>query len=309
MEPIGLGATGAAVQDIQERLSSLDYSIDATEKTERHFGVSTARAVSRFRLDYNLAPGEVVDAAMWARLVDEGYQLGDRTLYLRLPNLHGNDIRQLQERLNILGFSCGPLDGVYGVHTEAAVKLFQESFGSLADGMAFVDTFSAIERLRHVWSGKNAHGPHPQGGMSFARAANVLETVPIAITADDQISRNVAARLYNLARATTEKCALVLVDSLESAPPETSIAFLLSSTPLPEQTARADNHIGNVLLDDSETLARRLETTIRASQQHPARARIELPVSQNKNICFTTGDAQTLAVMVLDAICSACSGF
>ena len=85
-----------------------------------------------------------MDAPTWSILVDECYQLGDRTLYLRLPNFHGNDVRQLQERLNVLGFSCGEPDGVYGVHTEAAVKLFQESIGALADGMAFPDTFDAI---------------------------------------------------------------------------------------------------------------------------------------------------------------------
>ena len=176
METIREGARGAAVEDIQERLGSLGYEIDASETADASFGPSTGTAVARFRLDHGLSLGKEVDAPTWIALVDECYQLGDRTLYLRLPNFHGNDVRQLQERLNILGFSCGEVDGVYGVHTEAAVKLFQESIGVLADGMAFPDTFDAIERLKHVWAGKPAAGPHPMGGMGFARAASVLET-------------------------------------------------------------------------------------------------------------------------------------
>ena len=117
MEPIREGASGAAVEDIQERLGSLGYKIDEKEAAEKTFGHSTATAVARFRLDHGLSLGDVIDTATWAALVDECYQLGDRTLYLRLPNFHGNDVRQLQERLNVLGFSCGAVDGQYGAPT------------------------------------------------------------------------------------------------------------------------------------------------------------------------------------------------
>lgn len=216
MEPIREGASGAAVEDIQERLGSLGYKIDEKETAEKTFGHSTATAVARFRLDHGLSLGDVIDTATWAALVDECYQLGDRTLYLRLPNFHGNDVRQLQERLNVLGFSCGAVDGQYGAHTEAAVKQFQESVGLLADGMAFPDTFDAIDRLKHVWGGNPAAGPHPQGGMGFARAAGVLEVVKLCITGEDPISRNVAGRIWNLASATTNASGLELVDSAES---------------------------------------------------------------------------------------------
>ena len=171
MEPIKQGAQGAAVEDIQMRLAALGYEISEGERDSQTFGPATATAVARFRIDHGLPLGSEVDATTWSTLVDEGYSMGDRTLYLRLPNFHGADVRQLQKCLNILGFSCGEPDGYYGVHTEAAVKQFQESQGQLADGMAFPDTFDAIDRLHHVWGGKPAAGPHPMGGMGFARAA------------------------------------------------------------------------------------------------------------------------------------------
>lgn len=299
MEAIHEGATGVAVEDIQERLASLGYAIEENERKAQLFGRSTATAVARFRLDHGLSLGDAVDTATWSVLVDEGYQLGDRTLYLRLPNFHGNDVRQLQERLNVLGFSCGEPDGVYGVHTEAAVKLFQESIGALADGMAFPDTFDAIERLRHVWAGKPAAGPHPQGMMGFARAASVLEDAGIAITADDPISRNVAGRIWNLAHATVDDCALELVDAAESASPETRVLIVLSTDPLPDNVAAG---VGNLSLDDFDTLPLRLRTAIQSSDATPRVIRIELPVGA---ATFTMSDAQTFAVLLLDAICAA----
>lgn len=299
MDPICKGMTGAPVEDIQDRLSSLGYAIDEGERAETSYGQSTATAVARFRLDHGLPLGDKVDTPTWVALVDECYQMGDRTLYLRLPNYRGNDVRQLQERLNILGFSCGEVDGIFGVHTEAAVKLFQESVGALADGMAFPDTFDAIERLRHVWAGKPADGPHPQGGMGFARAASVLEDAGIAITADDPISRNVAGRIWNLAHATVESCGVQLLDSADGADETTRALIVLSTSPLSEGEAPS---MGSIMLDDIDTLPLRLRTAIQSSETQPPAVRIELPVGSST---FTMGDSQTFAVLLLDAICLA----
>ena len=299
MDAISMGAAGAAVEDIQERLGSLGYAVDEQERGEKTYGKTTATAVARFRLDHDLSLGDEVDSATWAALVDECYQLGDRTLYLRLPNFHGNDVRQLQERLNILGFSCGKPDGLYGVHTEAAVKLFQESIGVLADGMAFPDTFDAIDRLRHVWDGKPAAGPHPAGAMGFARAASVLEGAGLAITAEDPISRNVAGRIWNLAHATVEDCGLELADSADAIRTNARVVIALSTIPQPENAVTG---VGNVMLDDLDTLSLRLRTAIQSSSTTPRTARIELPVGE---AAFTMSDAQTFAVLLLDAICAA----
>ena len=156
MEAIREGASGAAVEDIQERLGRLGYEVEAAELDGHAFGPTTATAVAKFRLDHQLPLGGEVDSATWAALVDAGYSMGDRTLYLRLPNFHGSDVLALQHCLNILGFSCGEPDGCFGVYTESAVKQFQESQGMLADGMAFQDTFDSIDRLHHVWAGKPA---------------------------------------------------------------------------------------------------------------------------------------------------------
>jgi len=298
MEPISEGSSGVAVEDIQDRLSRLGYTIDEAERAACLFGPSTATCVAKFRLDHDLPLGSSIDAPTWAALVDEGYALGDRTLYLRLPNFHGCDVRQLQERLNILGFSCGEVDGLFGVHTEAAVRLFQESVGLLGDGMAFQETYDAIERLRHVWAGKPASGPHPMGGMGFARAANVLESNRISLTGNDPIARNVAAHAWNLAGATTEKSGLDLIDSADVAPAGTSAVIVLTS----DRPAKR-NRTSSVLMDDLETLPRRLRAAIESSRMNPPVIRLSLPVTKGSG--FTVSNAQALAVALLDAICTA----
>lgn len=301
MEPITVGAQGAAVEDIQGRLASLGYEIDQRETSSQDFGSTTASAVAKFRLDHGLPLGTEVDSATWSELVDETYHMGDRTLYLRLPNYHGADVRQLQECLNILGFSCGEADGYFGAYTEAAVAQFQESQGMLADGMAFDDTFDAVERLRHVWAGKPAAGPHPTGGMGFARAAGVLEVTPLSITAEDPISRNVAGRIWNLACATTEKSGLELVERASDASEGTTCVLVLASTPLAD-----DSKVMNLVCDDLDTLPQRIRTTCEGARgAKPPVIRLELPLGNHYNGTFTTADAQTFAVMLLDAICTA----
>lgn len=301
MDPIREGATGLAVEDIQERLGKLGYAIDEGELKAQLFGSSTASAVAKFRLDHGIVLGTEVDTVTWAELVDEGYVMGDRTLYLRLPNFHGGDVRFLQNCLNILGFSCGEPDGYYGVHTEAAVKQFQESQGILADGMAFPDTFDAIERLKHVWNGKPATGPHPMGGMGFARAASVLENVQLSITAEDPISRNIAGRIWNLASATTDKSGLELIEDTRHMRSDDQALFVLSTTPLPGRSTS----VANVVIEDFATLPMRLRAAVESAQGTVPVVRFELPFGLDYDGSFTTGDAQTLAVIVLDAICTA----
>jgi peptidoglycan hydrolase-like protein with peptidoglycan-binding domain len=302
MEPIVEGMNGAAVEDIQDRLAHLGYDIPDEEHGAHAFGHATAQAVAHFRVDHNLSLGTDMDSQTWAALVDETYEMGDRTLYLRLPNFHGNDVRSLQTCLNILGFSCGETDGCYGVHTEAAVKQFQENVGVFADGMAFQDTFDAIERLHHVWAGKPAAGPHPMGPMGFARAARVLEGVSLSITACDPISRNVAGRIWNLATATADASGIRLVESASEGDPSDN-AVLVLACKAPDDGEK----VANVVMGEMSELPMRIRTACGSTTMRPPTVRIQLPCGDACDGTFTTADAQTLAVMLLDAICTAFS--
>lgn len=298
MEPIVKGMQGPAVEDVQSRLAILGFEIDADEREQKLFGDSTAQAVSAFRNDNELTLGDEVDMACWSALVDASYRLGDRTLYLRLPNFHGADVRALQQALNVLGFACGVDDGYFGPHTEAALQQFQENVGLFADGMAFQDTFAYIARLRHVWKGKPSV-VEAEERIGFARASEVLERYHIAVIGEDPIARAVASRMWNIASATTETSGMVLCD--RSIPEGMDLVLELSSSDLPEDAAPRPT----IVLAECSNLTQRLSTAFAAAQSKPALIRIELTGITGYDGMFTSSDAQTLAVRLLDGVCAA----
>lgn len=302
MEPIKPGAQGSAVADIQERLSKLGYTLDEQEITRAHYGTTTARAVQTFQKDHRLESSGVVDTVCWEALVDEGYNLGDRTLYLRLPNFHGNDVRVLQRALNILGFRAGETDGVFGTHTESAVKQFQQNIGLLSDGICFQDTLQAVLRLHHVWDAQNADAAPATGApLGFARAAEVLETKTIAICATDAITRSIAARVWNLASATTEVSQLVLVNSHEEAPKNADAIIELTA-----EKRRPPQGVALVLMNtDGSELSLRLSMALELSKLKPPQIQLRLPPALNDySGSFTAAKAQALAGIILDTLCA-----
>jgi len=56
----------------------------------------------------------------------------------------GSEVAKLQAQLQDLGFNPGPIDGMFGPATEAAVLAFQKSAGLLADGIAGPRTQGAL---------------------------------------------------------------------------------------------------------------------------------------------------------------------
>ena len=89
----------------------------------------------------------------WGQLVEAGYQLGDRTLYLHSPFHRGDDVSALQRKLNGLGFDAGREDGLFGPLTDRAVREFQRNVGEEPDGIVGIDTLSTLERMRPTESG------------------------------------------------------------------------------------------------------------------------------------------------------------
>ena len=57
----------------------------------------------------------------------------------------GDLVKELQAKLNALGYDCGTVDGNYGKKTAAAVKAFQTAQGLTADGICGVKTWAALD--------------------------------------------------------------------------------------------------------------------------------------------------------------------
>jgi N-acetylmuramoyl-L-alanine amidase len=147
VEPIKRGDRGARSRDLQSRLVALGFSVDPGELDAHAFGQSTEAAVRAFQQERGLLVDGVVGPQSWGELVEAGYALGDRLLYLRNPLFRGDDVRALQNRLNILGFDPGREDGILGEQTARAVHEFQTNVGLRADGIAGATTLQALDRL------------------------------------------------------------------------------------------------------------------------------------------------------------------
>ena len=298
METIKRHDTGAAVEDVQQRLAVIGL-LDASE-VDGEFGDRTAAAVWAFCERACLPVSDEVTDKVWSALVDASFQLGARTLYLRMPHFHGHDVLELQHALGALGFACGETDGIFGAFTELALRKFQLNLGLPSDGIAGAYTYAAIRNLHHSWEGKEA--VHGSSHLGFARAADVLARNALCLFGTKAFTRSVASRMSNLALATNPASKIVSADSLLVAPDQ---SMLLVHIVLSEE--RTDTSVPRVSYEDEETLSLRLEAAIGVAEEaEPSRIAIELPGT----IWEDAGEgrsAQHFAIALLDALCSALS--
>lgn len=301
MEPIGKGSRGPAVEDVQKRLNLLGFDL-GQRGIDGAFEEVTAAAVRAFRESVGLPAGDIIDDECWAVLVDETFPLGDRTLFLRLPYFHGNDVRELQNALNALGFTCGIDDGIFGANTERALREFQANTGIDPDGIAGSWTFEAILRLRHVWEGKDTH-PHSAARAGYSRAAKVLEEVEVCFFGIDGPCCMIASRISNLALATTAESKVISADSMDRGPTENMLLVEIAIDN--DESTRGMPH---VVFSDDMTLSARLQTALAMAQTAPRRLRVSIPASYFVDSTNpTVREQQHIAVTLLDAFCIACS--
>lgn len=297
MEIIKLNDKGPAVEDVQHRLALIGLYGGGEDGS---FGTVTAAAVRTFRQREGLPVGDDVDPETWAALVDASFQLGDRTLYLRMPYFHGHDVLELQQALGALGFSCGKEDGIFGAYSEDALRKFQVNLGLPADGIAGAYTYSAIRNLHHSWEGKKAIDVPINIG--FARAADVLEENALCLFGTDAFTRSVASRMSNLSLATNPSSKILSADSLLVAPDE---RMLMVHIMLPEEVCPSEAPC--VSYGPEGTLALRIAAALEAlSAQTSNRLAIVLPGDRWED----AGDersAQHFAITILDALCTALS--
>ena len=145
--PLDVGSRGEAVADLQRRLLALGIVVEAPGDPTGYYGQATAAAVRTFQRRYGLEVDGICNELTWNVVVEAGYRLGDRHLYLRAPMMRGDDIAELQSRLGALGFDAGRADGIFGPQTATALIEFQRNFGLTTDGICGPETFASLDQI------------------------------------------------------------------------------------------------------------------------------------------------------------------
>lgn len=197
IEPIGGGAAvvlrkgskGELVAKLQNKLKDAGFDPGAADGV---FGPKTEAAVRAFQQQKGLAVDGVVgpqtlgalDVALAHRTVKNGSS--------------GQEVRMLQEKLKQAGFDPGPVDGVFGPKTQAAVQDFQRKKELEADGIVGPKTWGRLG-VWQVQQQSAPSGPAPgPGGTVHTPEGKMVERLGKMISAE--IADNFD-RLYAAAKA------------------------------------------------------------------------------------------------------------
>ena len=175
MRTLTLGDRGKEVTDVQQRLHALGYEL-GNEGLDGFLGPRSQLALRAFQQERGLLADGVLGANTWRELVEAGYALGDRLLYLRMPNFRGDDVLALQVKLNLFGFNAGPERGIFDTAVERALIDFQRNAGLQGDGIVGDDTLRKLEALRKAETGREGK-KIPDRDEGFAPVASLTGVV------------------------------------------------------------------------------------------------------------------------------------
>lgn len=128
---VKVGTEGTDVEELQKRLRELGYIDTATG----YFGTDTETAVKKFQDRNGVSPdgmvGEVTRELLYSEeAVANAITYGEKS----------EEVKKYQQRLYKLGYLTTEPDGNFGRDTVAAVKLFQQLSGVIADGYVGPET-------------------------------------------------------------------------------------------------------------------------------------------------------------------------
>lgn len=149
------GAKGLKIVDIQSRLRLLGYNLGRTE-IDGIFGEETEKAIKEFQKKRCISVTGVVDDECWQELVDAGYSIGDRLLYLKEPPFRGDDVKILQFWLKSLGFFKNKENGIFNKSTGRALMEFQRNMKLKMDGILGGKTLEHLKGLKRIINDKQS---------------------------------------------------------------------------------------------------------------------------------------------------------
>ncbi len=122
------------------------------------FDEELAEVLKAFQQSRGVVPSGIIDELTLRELRHASYTLGARVLQFQPNNeLIGDDVAQLQEQLQELGFYDGRVDGHFGELTHHALSDYQLNTGLQNDGICGPDTLRALSLLGRRITGGSPH--------------------------------------------------------------------------------------------------------------------------------------------------------
>jgi len=136
-----LGSRGSAVREVQQLLRDRGYDLGGIDGV---FGSRTRAAVVNFQRSRNLSVTGIVDTATWQALGRQCQGPGISVCPTIRPGDRGSAVRFLQSLLQRLNYAPGPIDGIFGADTRAAVIAFQANNNIPTTGLVDQATWNAL---------------------------------------------------------------------------------------------------------------------------------------------------------------------
>ncbi|MDQ0339884.1 peptidoglycan hydrolase-like protein with peptidoglycan-binding domain [Caldalkalibacillus uzonensis] len=130
------GDRGELVRDLQRMLAEQGYQPGPIDGI---YGPQTEAAVRRAQRELNIAVDGIAGPQTYRALTAASW----RGEILRRGDW-GRKVRDLQRMLAERGYRPGPIDGIYGPQTEAAVRRAQQDLNIAVDGIAGPQTYRAL---------------------------------------------------------------------------------------------------------------------------------------------------------------------
>ena len=141
---ITMGARGENVIRIQQRLMSLGYNVPGG--ADGQYGSGCREMVKKFQGDNGLEIDGDVGEYTWNTLfpLQNQKENSEWPRYYIAKGMSDSNVSIIQTRLSNLGYSIGPIDGIFGEKTEIAIKDFQKTNHLDDDGIVGRATWNAL---------------------------------------------------------------------------------------------------------------------------------------------------------------------
>jgi len=152
---ITMGSRGENVIRIQKRLIRLGYNVPGG--ADGQYGSGCREMIKKFQGDNGLEIDGDVGEKTWNTLfpLQNQKENSEWPRYYIAKGMSDGNVSIIQTRLSNLGYSIGPIDGIFGENTEEAIKNFQETNHLDVDGIVGRDTWNALFNYKEENKSKN----------------------------------------------------------------------------------------------------------------------------------------------------------